>query len=54
MREFVLLDAGPLGNACRRPGAPGADQYRLWIDALLMPASKWLCRRSRITKCVGS
>ncbi len=35
MREFVLLDSGPLGNACRRPGTPGADQCRLWIDALM-------------------
>ena len=35
MREFVLLDSGPLGHACRRPGAPGADQCRLWIDALI-------------------
>src|SRR5271157_4521502 len=35
MREFVLLDSGPLGHACRRPGTPGADQYLLWIDALI-------------------
>src|SRR5271157_1264241 len=35
MREFVLLDSGPLGHACRRPGTPGADQCRLWIDALI-------------------
>src|SRR5208337_3429428 len=35
MREFVSLDSGPLGNACRRPGTPGADQCRLWIDALM-------------------
>ena len=36
MREFVLLDSGPLGHACRRPGTPGADQCRLWIDALIV------------------
>src|SRR5271157_3396131 len=35
MREFVLLDSGPLGHACRRPGTPGADQCLLWIDALI-------------------
>lgn len=33
MREFVLLDSGPLGQACRRPGSLLADQCRLWIDA---------------------
>ena len=35
MREFVLLDSGPLGQACRRPGTPLADQCRLWIDGLI-------------------
>jgi hypothetical protein len=35
MREFVLLDSGPLGQACRRPGIGSADQCRLWIDALI-------------------
>jgi len=35
MREFVLLDSGPLGHACRRPGTLLADQCRLWIDALI-------------------
>jgi hypothetical protein len=35
MREIVLLDSGPLGLACRRPGSPGANQSRMWIDGLL-------------------
>ncbi len=35
MWEFVLLDSGPLGHACRRPGTPFADQCRLWIDGLV-------------------
>jgi hypothetical protein len=35
MREYVLLDSGPLGNACRRRGSPMGDQCRLWIDGLL-------------------
>jgi hypothetical protein len=34
MQEFVLLDSGPLGQACRRPGIASADHCRLWIDAL--------------------
>jgi hypothetical protein len=38
MREFVLLDSGPLGHACRRPGTASADQCRLWIDALIARA----------------
>lgn len=35
MREYVLLDSGPLGNACRRRGSPMGDQCRLWLDGLL-------------------
>jgi predicted nucleic acid-binding protein len=35
MREYVLLDSGPLGNACRRRGSPLGDQCRLWLDGLL-------------------
>ncbi len=35
MREYVLLDSGPLGHACRRRGAPLGDQCRLWLDGLL-------------------
>jgi hypothetical protein len=35
MPEFVLLDSGPLGLACGRPGSPAPDRCRLWIDALL-------------------
>ena len=35
MREFILLDAGPLGHACRRPGTPLGDQCRLWLDGLV-------------------
>jgi hypothetical protein len=35
MREYVLLDAGPLGNACRRRGSPLGDRCRLWLDGLL-------------------
>jgi hypothetical protein len=40
MREFILLDSGPLGHACRRPGTPLADQCRLWIDALIARAAE--------------
>ena len=32
MREFVLLDSGPLGQAVPAPGMASADQCRLWID----------------------
>jgi len=35
MLEFVLLDSGPLGFACGRPGSPLPDRCRLWIDGLL-------------------
>jgi len=35
MREFVLLDSGPLGFACGRPGAPLPDSCRHWIIGLL-------------------
>jgi len=35
MREFVLLDSGPLGHACRRRGTRLGDQCRQWIDGLL-------------------
>jgi predicted nucleic acid-binding protein len=35
MREFLLLDSGPLGQACRRPGTLSASQCRLWIDSLM-------------------
>lgn len=35
MRQFVLLDSGPLGHACKRPGALLGDQSRNWIDGLL-------------------
>jgi hypothetical protein len=38
MRDFVLLDSGPLGQACRRPGTALADQCRLWTDALIARA----------------
>ncbi len=30
-----MLDAGPLGHACRRVGTPLGDRCRLWIDGLL-------------------
>jgi hypothetical protein len=40
MREFILLDSGPLGHACRRPGTALADQCRLWIDALIARAAE--------------
>src|SRR5437867_1320684 len=33
--EIVLLDSGPLGEACRRPGIPSANQCQLWLDGLL-------------------
>jgi predicted nucleic acid-binding protein len=35
MREFVLLDSGPLGHACRRRGSRLGDQCRSWLDGLL-------------------
>ena len=35
MREFVLLDSGPLGHACRRRGTLLGDQCRRWLDDLL-------------------
>jgi len=35
MREYVLLDSGPLGHACRRRGTPLGDHCRLWLDGLL-------------------
>src|SRR5271156_582817 len=35
MREFVLLDSGPLGQAGRSYGIAAADQCRLWIDSLM-------------------
>ena len=38
MREFVSLDSGPLGQACRRYGIAPADQCRLWIDSLMARA----------------
>jgi hypothetical protein len=38
MRQFVLLDSGPSGQACRRYGVAAADQCRLWIDSLLARA----------------
>ena len=38
MREFVLLDSGPLGQACRRQGLVSADECRSWIDSLIARA----------------
>jgi hypothetical protein len=35
MAEFVLLDSGPLGFACGRPGSTLPDCCRRWIDDLL-------------------
>jgi hypothetical protein len=35
MREFVLLDSGPLGLACRRRGSPLPDDCRQWIRGLI-------------------
>ncbi|MFI5457342.1 MAG: nucleic acid-binding protein [Isosphaerales bacterium] len=35
MREYVLLDSGPLGHACQRRGTALGDQCRLWLDGLL-------------------
>ena len=35
MAEFVLLDSGPLGLACGRPGSPAPDRCRRWIGDLL-------------------
>ena len=36
MREFVLLDSGPLGLACRRPGSPLPDHCRQWFRGLIL------------------
>ena len=35
MREFVLLDSGPLGLACGRAGLPSPDQCRRWCRRLI-------------------
>ncbi len=35
MREFVLLDSGPLGLACGRHGSPAPDQCRSWFRGLI-------------------
>jgi hypothetical protein len=34
MARLVLLDSGPLGLACSRPGIPSVDQCRDWLSAL--------------------
>ncbi len=34
MARIVLLDAGPLGLACVRPGDPQGDALRAWLRAL--------------------
>lgn len=31
MARFVLLDAGPIGLACSRPGTPEVDDCRAWL-----------------------
>lgn len=36
MREFVLLDSGPLGLACRRHGLPLPDRCRQWLRGLIL------------------
>ena len=55
MREFVLLDSGPLGHACRRPGTRRGQTNAAFGSTGSSPgALKWSCRRSRITRCVGS
>jgi hypothetical protein len=35
MPEYVLLDSGPLGSACRNPRQPAALQCHLWLNGLL-------------------
>jgi len=35
MMEFVLLDSGPLGHACRRLELPFADRCRQWLRDLV-------------------
>jgi hypothetical protein len=35
MREFVLLDSGPLGLACGRPGVQAYDHCRRWFRDLI-------------------
>jgi toxin FitB len=34
MARLVLLDSGPLGLACSRPGIPLVDQCRAWLVGL--------------------
>jgi hypothetical protein len=34
MSEYVLLDAGPLSEACRNPRHPAALQCSQWLDSL--------------------
>lgn len=34
MARLILLDASPLGLACRRRGLPPVDRCRAWLDAL--------------------
>jgi hypothetical protein len=35
MMELVVLDSGPLGQACQRSGSSRASHFRVWIDGLL-------------------
>ena len=34
MARFVVLDAGPLGLASKRPGKPDVKHCKAWISAL--------------------
>ncbi len=39
MSRYVLLDAGPLGLACSRPGAPRVDRCLAWLIHLEFSAA---------------
>jgi hypothetical protein len=43
VRQFVLLDSGPLGQACRRYGVAATDQCKFWIDSLVGPTMDGTC-----------
>ena len=56
MARFVLLDAGPLGLACCRPGTAEVDQCRAWLalietstaDAIIPVIADYEVRRELI------
>lgn len=56
MARFILLDAGPLGLACSRPGTTEVDQCRAWLahietstaDAVIPAIADYEVRRELI------